>query len=179
MTPAPLATARLDLEPLAADHADAALPIFADPETYRYMTGEPRTDPVTLRAYFARLAAGSGRATEWWLNWMVFERETRRCVGWMQATVIGAREASIAYVIAVPRQRRGYAREAAAAMVDWLWELPTLDTIVAQADVSNLASQRVAEALGFVRDPGDVASELRGEATRDAVYRRSRSSRRG
>ena len=165
-----LHTARLALEPLSVAHANDAIPVFADAGTFRYMPGTPRTDAATLRDYFARLAGGSGRDDERWLNWLAFTRGARQCVGWMQATAM-PHEASIAYVVAAAHRGRGYAREAAAAVVARLWHSPSLAVIVAQADVRNVASQRVAEALGFVRDPGDVESELRGEPTRDVVYR--------
>jgi [ribosomal protein S5]-alanine N-acetyltransferase len=174
LTPLPLATARLRLEPLRPDHAEAALAGFADPTTYTYMPGTPRTDVAALRDYFSRLAAGSGRADEAWLNWLLFLRESDACVGWVQATVLGGRTASIAYVVFGPHTRRGYAREATSAMLAFLWTAPTLESVEAQADVNNFASLRVAEALGFTRDTEEVESELRGVATRDYVFRLNR-----
>jgi RimJ/RimL family protein N-acetyltransferase len=171
----PLATLRLRLEPLRPDHAAVALAGFADPATYAYMPGAPRSDVTALGDYFARLAAGSGNTDEQWLNWLVFLQATDTCVGWVQATMVGQRSASIAYVVFGPYLRRGYAREATSAMLDFLWSVPTLESIEAQADVNNAASLRVAEALGFKRDAGDVASELRGVPTRDYVYRLHRA----
>jgi ribosomal-protein-alanine N-acetyltransferase len=173
LTP-PLATARLALEPLAPDHAPEALPGFSDPALYAYIPGQPRSEESALRAYFARLAAGSGNEDETWHNWIVFTRSPRECVGWVQATITDAREASIAYFVFARHQRNGYAREATGAMLDWLWTLPTLGVVTAQADVRNVASQRVVAALGFARDRDDVASDLRGEPTRDFVYRLAR-----
>jgi len=168
MTP-PLSTARLALEPLVADHAGVAYAAFADEAIYRYMLGSPPADPTALRAHFARLAAGSGRPNELWLNWLAFRRDDRALVGWHQATLT-VPSASIAWVTFPAHRRHGYAREGAAAVVEWLLRQGARE-IDAQSDERNTASRRTALALGFVEDPDPVAEELRGEATVDRVYR--------
>jgi RimJ/RimL family protein N-acetyltransferase len=173
----PLRTARLVLEPLEARHADAAFAGFADPTLHTYTPSEPPTDVEALRAHFARLSAGSGRPTEDWLNWIVIAQDGGAYVGWMQATVFDDRTASVAYDIFSTHTRRGYAREAAAAMLSWLWSHPTLTLVIAQADVRNVASHRTALALGLRPDFDTVASELRGEPTVDRIYRMQRPTR--
>ena len=92
----------------------------------------------------------------------------------MQATVFDGRTASIAYDIFGPFTRRGYAREAAAAVLDSLWRSPTLALVTAQADVRNIASHRTALALGLRPDFDTVASDLRGAPTVDRIYRMQR-----
>ena len=118
MTPK-LSTARLVLEPLAADHACIAYRSFADKALYRYMVGSPPADERALHDHFARLAAGSGRPNERWLNWLAFGRDDRSLVGWHQATLT-VPTASIAWVTFPGHRRHGYAHEGAAAVVDWL-----------------------------------------------------------
>ncbi len=164
-----LRTARLALEPLSAAHAEDAFAHFADAALYRYMTGEPPASVDALRRELARLAAGSGREGERWLNWLARRRDDGALVGWHQATLTGA-TASIAWVTFPSHRRSGYAREAAAAVVAWLAAQGARE-IEAQSDERNLASRRTAEALGFVPDPAPIAETLRGEATLDRVYR--------
>ena len=168
MTPT-LPTARLTLEPLAAGHAAVAYPAFADETLYRYMLGSPPADERALHDHFARLAAGSGRPDELWLNWLAFRRDDRSLVGWHQATLT-APSASIAWVTFPAHRKHGYAHEGAAVVVEWLLRQGARE-IVAQSDERNTASRRTALALGFVEDPDPVAEELRGEATVDRVYR--------
>ena len=168
MTPE-LATARLVLEPVSPDHAGGAWAPFADEALYQYMVGAPPADEAALRAHFARLAAGSGRPDELWLNWLAFTHDDRRLVGWHQATLT-APSASIAWVTFPAHRRHGYAREGAAAVVAWLGARGARE-IVAQCDERNMASRRTALALGFAEDPDPIAEELRGEATVDRVYR--------
>lgn len=164
-----LATPRLLLEPLSPALAADAFAPFADPALYRYMEGEPPASADALRDRFARLAAGSGRDEERWLNWLAFRRADRALAGWHQATLTGA-TASIAWVTFGSHRRAGYAREGARAVIDWLATQGALE-IVAQADERNLASLRTAASLGFVPDPDPVAETLRGEATIDRVHR--------
>jgi RimJ/RimL family protein N-acetyltransferase len=167
--PPALRTDRLRLEPLSAAHAAVAYPHFADAALYRYMNGQPPAGVDALGAEFARLAAGSGRDGEHWLNWLAFRREDRALVGWHQATLTGA-NASIAWVTFPAYRRSGYAREGAAAVVAWLASQGAHE-IEAQSDERNAGSRRTAEALGFVPDPEPIAETLRGEATLDRVYR--------
>ena len=168
MTPA-LATPRLTLVPLAADHAHVAFPAFADESIYRYMIGGPPKSEASLRDHFARLAAGSGRENELWLNWLAFRRDGGGLAGWHQATLT-VPSASIAWVTFPAHRKLGLAHEGAAAVVDWLVGRGARE-IVAQSDERNLASRRTALALGFVEDPEPVAEELRGEPTVDRIYR--------
>jgi len=168
MTPT-LATSRLDLEPLASDHARIAYASFADESLYRYMIGSPPADERALHDHFARLAAGSGRPNELWLNWLAFRRDDRSLVGWHQATLT-LPTASIAWVTFPAHRRHGYAHEGAAEVVGWLLRQGTRE-IVAQSDERNAASRRTAAALGFVEDADPIAEELRGEATVDRIYR--------
>lgn len=164
-----LRTPRLALSPISPGDADAAFPEFADPGLYRWMTGAPPASAEALREEFARLAAGSPREGELWLNWLARRFDDGVLVGWHQATVIGT-HADVAWVTFGGHRRRGYAREGAAAMIAWLAGRGVRD-LVAQADLRNEASAATAASLGFVADARTVAESLRGEATVDRVWR--------
>jgi RimJ/RimL family protein N-acetyltransferase len=118
----PLETARLRLEPLGPGHAQQ--PFFEglrDPELYRYETEQPPADLEALRARFTQLADGSGDQAEVWLNWVCVRREGAAALGYVQATVDVARaSATIGYLVLTAYQRRGYGRQAVAAMCDIL-----------------------------------------------------------
>lgn len=167
-TPA-LATRRLALEPLAAAHAAECYADFADPALYALMDGRPPASVEALAAEFARLARGSGRPGEGWHNWIARALDGGAPVGWHQATVAGTR-ADIAWVSFPAARRRGYAREGAQALLAWFASIGVTD-VVAQADLRNAGSEATARALGFAPDPAPIASDLRGEATVDRVWR--------
>jgi ribosomal-protein-alanine N-acetyltransferase len=57
----------------------------------------------------------------------------------------------VGYSIVPGRRRRGYASEAAAALVSWAFERLGVPAIVAGTDSDNVASHRMLERLGFVR----------------------------
>jgi RimJ/RimL family protein N-acetyltransferase len=169
---APIATARLDLEPLRLAHAEACYAAFADPALYRFIDLPMPVDATELRERFAGWRRGSGRPDEVWLNWIAFERGTGRAAGWFQATVRHADgEADIAYLVFGIFQRRGVASEVVRAMADRLFAATDVVTLVAQTDERNEASRRAALAAGFVADPLPFASTLRGEPSTDRIYR--------
>ena len=114
-----LTSERLALTPLVPDDAAEMAEVLADESLYEFTGGAP-VDASQLRARYERMTAGSGREDETWLNWVVRRRSDGRPVGTVQATVIdreGARTAWIAWVVGVPWQARGFATEAARALV--------------------------------------------------------------
>ena len=93
------------------------------------------------------------------------ERSTGAAVGFVQATVgVATRTADVAWVVGVPFQGRGYAREAAGAMVVRLRE-EDVARVTAHIHPDNAPSQGVARALGFVPTTTVVDGEVRWEAS--------------
>ncbi|RRR97470.1 GNAT family N-acetyltransferase [Glycomyces terrestris] len=147
-----LETARLRLRPLAAADAAALAPINADPEVMRYIgTGEPRTMEQT-EALTAKSAA------HWdehgWGIFAVSERDTGDLVGLgILATPTFLPEilpvTEVGWRIARPRWGRGYAPEAARAVVGFAFGELGLDRLVSCIHSDNAASVRVAEKLGM------------------------------
>jgi RimJ/RimL family protein N-acetyltransferase len=155
-TAEPIDTARLKLEPLRVEHAGEMADVLADPRLYEYVGGVPPST-VQLEARYARQLAGhSPDGRHGWLNWIVRERATGAAAGTVQATltmVDGRPEAETAWVIGSAHQRRGYATEAAGAMVEWLRGRSTR-TIVAHIHPDHEASMRVARHLALA--PTDI-----------------------
>lgn len=133
--------------------------VLADPALYAYIGGQPPT-PHGLSETYRRWQAGSPRAGEVWRNWVVRLRDDGAAVGHMQATIVmGDLSADIGWIIGMSWQGRGYATEAALALVARL-ETLGVATIVALVHPDNLASARVAERAGFTRTDEVVDGEI-------------------
>ena len=147
-----LETARLGLEPLAVGHAERLYPMLEDMALYTFIPQEPPASLAEVRARYRRLAGRrSPEGDEAWLNWAARLRETREYVGTFQATVRADGTALIAYMIFVPFQRRGLAREGCAALLSCLTGEWGVETVVAEIDTRNTASVALVESLGFAR----------------------------
>jgi RimJ/RimL family protein N-acetyltransferase len=146
-----LETRRLTLEPLRVEHAEEAAALFDDAALHEFIGGEPQTS-LQLRSRYAQLESehcASGE--EGWLNWTVRLRQTQAMVGAVQATLRLSDERTVAHVAwttATFYQRRGYATEAAGAMIEWLGERGVRH-FVAHVNPEHAASILVAERVGL------------------------------
>ncbi|KOG31720.1 MULTISPECIES: GNAT family N-acetyltransferase [Streptomyces] len=159
-----VATGRLDLVPLAVEHAGEMARVLADPALHAFIGGDPLSEPE-LRARYERLVAGSPDPAVVWCNWVVRLRAEDRFAGTVQATVTdGGRTAEVAWVTGTEWQGRGIAREAAEALVGLLLERG-VRTVVAHVHPDHAASAAVARAAGLARtdevDDGEIRWELR------------------
>jgi RimJ/RimL family protein N-acetyltransferase len=109
--------------------------------------------------YVRQLRGHSPDGRETWLNWMVRRRDTRELVGAVQATVTQD-AADVAWVIAVPHQGEGFAREAAGAMAGWLRDRGVA-RLTAHIHPDHTASGAVARAIGLVPTETVVDGEIR------------------
>lgn len=147
MTPR-LETERLSLVPLRSDDVREMVSVLADPGLYAFIGGCPPTSEE-LSARYRAWGAGSPRPGEVWHNWVIRERGGGDAVGHLQATVLEARRsADVGWLVGMAWQSRGYATEAAGALVGWL-EAGGVTSITALVHPGNLASARVAERAGF------------------------------
>src|SRR5262249_28666473 len=141
-------TARLLLRrPHAADAA-AVFEYASDPLVVRYVDWPISVDP-----------ADSVRATERALQqWELAEEYSWRLTVPPDDTAIGSVgcrirgiSADVGFVLNRRHWGRGYATEAAGAVLDWLKSLEVITGIHATCDVDNAASARVLEKLGLSR----------------------------
>lgn len=144
-----ITTARLDLVPLSATHAEEMATVLSSPALHTFIGGEPLT-PDALRTRYERLAAGSpDPSTAVWCNWVLRLRAESRLVGTVQATITEAASvAEIAWVVGAPWQGLGLATEAAKGLVSWLGD-HAVSTIVAHIHPDHRASAAVATAVGL------------------------------
>lgn len=166
MKPVPgLRTERLDLEPVHSAHAAEVWPQLNDGRMWKYF---PSRRPATLddlRRLYDKWQRGSAHPNEVWCNWLCRERSSGTLIGGMQATVFPQQgDSYIAYAVYPLHQRKGYAREAARAVIAYVRDAYGVERFMAEMDTRNVPSQRLAESLGFVRaesvDAGEYVYEL-------------------
>jgi RimJ/RimL family protein N-acetyltransferase len=151
--------------PLEPRHAAEMVEVLADPVLYAFTGGDP-PDLADLEGRYRTWAEGSPRANESWLNWIVRLGAGGPAIGHLQATVVDDGEAAdIAWLIGTAWQGRGYASEAARALVGWL-EGRGVGEITAHIHEDHAASGRVAAAAGL-----EPTAEIQGG---EVVWRRSR-----
>ena len=159
----PLETARLALEPLRVAHADEMAELLDDERLHAFIGGAPRTLAQLRDRYREQVRGWSVSASDRWLNWVVRERASGAAIGGMQATLrveSGEVVAELAWIVGTAYQGRGFAREAAAAMIAWLRD-EGADRLFADIDPGHAASRRVAGSLALTRsgEPGEEGSE--------------------
>lgn len=149
-------TDRLELTPLQPGHASEMVDVLDDPVLYAFTGGDPPELP-DLEARYRTWAEGSPRVSEAWLNWIIRLRSGGAAIGHLQATVVDdGKAADIAWLIGTAWQGRGYASEAARALVRWL-EGRGVGEITAHIHPDHVASGRVATAAGL-----EPTSEVKG-----------------
>lgn len=154
MPPTPaavIATDRLDLVPLRVEDAEEMVAVLADPALYAFTGGEPPDRALLAERYRWQVAGASADGREAWCNWIVRVRADDTAVGYVQATIVDdGRSADIAWVTGAPWQGRGYAGEAAGAVVAWLRSLGVAD-ITAHIHPDHGASAGVAAWIGLTQ----------------------------
>jgi RimJ/RimL family protein N-acetyltransferase len=139
--------ARLRLRrPKLAD-ADALFAIGRDPEVARFADWpiEVERGPALERL--------RQRAKEWDSGaeyyWVITLAGDDRVIGAV-STRLDRHMADVGYLLGRRHWGRGYATEAARAIVDWTFSVPTVHRVWATCDTENAASARVLEKIGLV-----------------------------
>ncbi len=170
VVPPGFTTRRLRLRhPTLADAKD----IFAyasDPEVTLYLEWPTQESVASveefLRGCLERLAAG----TE--LTWSITLRDDGQLIG-MISCRMRERDADFGCVLHRAYWGRGFAPEAASAVVGWLSGLEHLERIWATCDAANIAAARVLEKVGLVREEVRLRATVRpniGPEPRDAFF---------
>jgi RimJ/RimL family protein N-acetyltransferase len=170
-----LPTRRLILRPFQeSDYADVVA-YATRPEFWRFLLVEPQT-PETVKAFITRMSRSAMPDAD---GNCVFAIEVSAPGGRGRGRVIGSarigikdsvhRQGDLGWSLNPDFWGKGYASEAAAAVIAFGFERLGLQRIYATADVENTASQRVMARLGM-RKEGEFRHHrlLRG-AWRDSV----------
>lgn len=143
-----LVTERMSLRPMAADDWAPYSALMLS-ERARYMGG-----PFSIRAAWGMFCADHA---QWDLfgagALMLEERDTGICLG--QVGINSGPlfpEQEIGWLVFPEAEGRGYAFEAASALLDWAKAVKRLNTLVSYVDPQNERSRRLAERLGATLD---------------------------
>ncbi|MGW5002628.1 GNAT family N-acetyltransferase [Streptomyces hydrogenans] len=147
-----LHTPRLRLRPVADADADALFTLHSSAYVLRYWDSPPWTDRARADRFIAmsRKIADDGSGAR-----VVIERASDGAfVGWVGLTEWDPvyRSASLGYVLGDAMWGHGYATEAAHALLRWAFDTLDLNRVQSETDTRNLASARVLEKVGFVRE---------------------------
>jgi [ribosomal protein S5]-alanine N-acetyltransferase len=150
MLPDGFKTARLILRPIARGDADAIFTRYAqDREVTRFLTFRPHQSISDTEAYITCcLAAPTDRAR----TFVLIGRVDRQLFGAFDLRRPEPHRLGFGYLLARPYWGRGLMTEALAEVVGWAMRQPTIWRIGDVCDVENLASARVMEKAGLVRE---------------------------
>ncbi len=164
-------TARLTLRHFRADDLDSYAETMADPEVVRHLGGEPNDREDAWR----KLLTGAGFWSLMGIGmWAVERRSDHRLIGHlgffdfqrdMRPSIAG--EPEMGWIFNPRAHGQGFATEACEAALAWFDRTQPPVSIPAIIAPKNKASMRLAERLGFSRQPN---ATYRGEAI--AVFRR-------
>jgi ribosomal-protein-alanine N-acetyltransferase len=166
-----LNTDRLRLRPFADADADALFALHSNAHVLRYWDSSP-WDDITRAAQF--IAACHRMADEGTGARVALDRsEDNKFIGWcgLHPWNPEYRSASLGYCLDDAAWGHGYATEAASALLHWAFATLDLNRVQAETDTRNLASARVLEKLGFVRE-GTLREDciVNGEISDSWVY---------
>jgi RimJ/RimL family protein N-acetyltransferase len=144
----PLETDRLRIRPFEPERDAAPLhELWGNAEAMQFIPGGAKESVDETRE---RLESLPGRAPDGLGFWALEERGSGRLVGGVGLFPLSweGPELELAYHVVPSAWNRGYASEAAAALLAAAWEAG-LDQVVAVAMPGNVASRRVMEKLGM------------------------------
>lgn len=149
----PLITgARIRLRPYRPDDLAAFFALHSDPEAMRYWSHPPWTRIEQAHSKFD--SSLNGNAPDSQLCWAIAAPGDGRMIGGVTLFRISAEQgvAEFGYMLERGSWGRGFAREAGVLALDHAFGDLGLRRIEADIDPRNLASCRLAERLGFVRE---------------------------
>ena len=147
-----LRTARLRLRPFAETDSNALVALHSNAYVLRYWDSPPWTDPARAQRFRAacRQMAEEGTGVR-----LAIDRiRAGAFIGWCSLSRWNPeyRSASLGYCLDDTAWGHGYATEAARALLQWAFDTLDLNRVQAETDTRNLASARVVEKVGFVRE---------------------------
>jgi len=151
------ATARLAIEPLRDDHAEALHAALSDERVGAYIGGPDVESLDWLRDRIRHLAEGPapGSGQIWWNGVVLLDGVV---IGRVEATLHDG-DAEVAYLLGPAWWGQGYATEAAAWLLDEL-RAAGVRRAWATVDPRNAGSRGVLRRLGFAEVPAPQAPRL-------------------
>jgi RimJ/RimL family protein N-acetyltransferase len=166
-----ITTERLVLRRFRTADAQTLAEYRSDPEVARYQSWDapfPLLRAETAVANF--MASDPGRAG--WFQYAVERAEDKALIGDVAVHLHdNLKQAEIGFTLATAYQKRGYATEAVAAVLDRLFRVQGLHKVTGECDARNRNSAALMERLGFSRE-GHLRQQtwIKGEWTDDLIY---------
>jgi RimJ/RimL family protein N-acetyltransferase len=122
----PLETARLTLRPFVDGDFEAMHAMRSDAEVARYLYGEVLAEEETRDLLEKKMAGSSWTAEGDWLSAAVVERASGTTVGDLAFHWVSERDetAEVGFIFDPRHQGKGFATEAAGALIDWASRRP-------------------------------------------------------
>ncbi|KFG70335.1 GNAT family N-acetyltransferase [Microvirga sp. BSC39] len=148
MNPPVLVSDRLCFHPWEAEDFPLFTSLHSDPEVQHFLQmGDPPWDEAYLRAKFADFLADY--TAHGWTKFKVTDRQGtflgRAGFGWFPETD----ELELGYSFKRALWGRGYATEAAYALLGWIYKAKPIDHVIGFAVAEHAASRRVLEKAGM------------------------------
>lgn len=169
----PVETSRLTLRPFVAGDFEALHAMRASPEVVRYLYEEPISADQTRAVLERRIARAAWAKEGDWLAAAVVERESGVTVGDVALHWVSERDrtAEIGFIFDPRHQGRGFATEAAHALVEWAFGTAGIHRVIGRTEARNVASNRVLEKLGMRLEAHFVENEwVKAEWQSELVY---------
>lgn len=145
---------RLSLREVTMNDAHAAFAWGSDPEWFRHLPFEPVSTLEQERNFIAAVMAGAQATPRMDYHLAVEVNDTGEMVGLVNLRITSSRHrsAELGFGIARDHWRQGLATAAARLLVDLGFHVLHLHRITAGHHPDNVASRRVIERLGMVRE---------------------------
>jgi ribosomal-protein-alanine N-acetyltransferase len=156
-----LETERLRLRRFTRADAPAMRAFFGSAKAMRYWN----SPPVKTLAETAKLLKvfASANAPQFWQPWAIVRRRDNVCIGMINYhhRDAGNHRLELGWILAPRHQGKGYAREACAAVIRYCIDALDTHRIEAMIVPENVASIRLATALGFRLEGGPIRDRWR------------------
>jgi len=169
----PLQTERLLLRPFTAGDLDALLAIQSRDDVTRYLYWDLRTAAEVREVLDRKVRSTAIVAEGDNLSLAAVLRESGELIGDCSLRWVSAehRQAEIGFIFHPDHHGRGYATEAAAALLALAFENLRVHRVIGRLEARNTASARVLERLGMRKEAHLVENEhVKGEWQSEIVY---------
>lgn len=157
-----IVTARLRLDALRDEDAEALLAYRGDPAVARFQGWKPASVADAKRFIEAQHGLVPDTPDTWWQR-AIRLRDSGELIGDLGLHFVGGATVEVGISLAPARQRQGYAREALEVMLDFVFGGLRKQRVMAFVEPRNFMCMRLLEGLGMHRgadQDGDAFFEL-------------------
>ena len=156
----PLLAQRLTIQPLAGEDLLDFVSYRQDPEIAKFQSWDTNYSKEQALALIESQAGVLIPAKGNWLQLALHHSESNELLGDLALHSLTEDEFEIGFTIAKQHQGKGFAKEAASALITHLFRELGAIRFIANTDSRNAASISVLRALGFVQDPSKSVVEV-------------------